>query len=198
MKLRKFYDQYSCQKSNFEINNALMSTFVSNHQELKLFIESYGNKTFNKGLYRTYGFEDAEKWTKIVINDYPEFEGKIICFASDWEGNQYAQKFINNVSTIVIFEISTGDYFELEQTIEGFHEVDLIDYDDETLHIQKFEKAMKYLSISQINNKECIAHKISLLLGGEDTLENLEITDMEVNWSLQQQIMDQINKLPNS
>jgi hypothetical protein len=40
------------------------------------------------------------------------------------------------------------------------------------------------------------AHKISLLLDGEDVAENMVVSDMEVNWSIQQQIIDEINKIP--
>jgi hypothetical protein len=106
------------------------------------------------------------------------------------------QRMDGTQSIIMIFEVATGDYFELEQTITLFHEEDLVEYKEDTLHEEKFLLAMSHLGISSISRNDCIAHRISLFLGGEDVVENMEVTDMEVNWSLQQQIMDQINKIP--
>lgn len=172
------------------------AAFLKGRDELADFLKSYGNKTFDNGLYRTHSLDSAIKWTRLLEEYYPEFKEKIRCFGYDWEGNMMVQKIEGKESVVMIFECSTGDYFELEQTITGFHEEDLVDYKDDTIHEEKFLLVTSHLGISSISRNDCIAHRISLLLDGEDVAENMEVTDMEVNWELQQQIMDEINKMP--
>jgi hypothetical protein len=56
----------------------------------------------------------------------------------------------------MIFECATGDYFELEQTIKGFHEEDLIEYREDTLHEEKYRLVTSFLGIASISRKECM------------------------------------------
>lgn len=175
---------------------AAQNAFLKEHHELKDFLSSYGGKTFDNGLYRTHSLDTAIKWTGLLEQYYPEFKGQIRCFGYDWEGNMMVQKIEGGTSEVMIFEISSGDYFTLEQTITGFHEEDVVEYRDETLHEEKFLRVTSHLGIRSIAANQCIAHRVSLLMGGEDVPENMEVTDMELNWSIQQQLMDEINKMP--
>lgn len=162
--------------------------------EFSDFLNSYGGRSYGSGLYRIHTFNSALYWTSAIEGFHPEFMGKILCFGYDWEGNMFVQRLDENQSVVMIFEIATGDYFELEQTIRGFHEEDLIDYVEETLHKEKFLEVMAELKIDKLTFNQCIGHKVSLLLGGEDVIANMEVTDFDVHWSLQQQIMNEINK----
>lgn len=175
---------------------AAKDAFLKEHHELKDFLNSYGGETFDNGLYRTHSLNTAIKWTALLEQYYPEFKGQLRCFGYDWEGNMVVQKMEGGNSEVMIFEISSGDYFALEQTITGFHEEDLVEYRDETLHEEKFHLVTSHLGITGISGNDCIAHRVSLLIGGEDVPENMQVTDMEVNWSVQQQLMDEINKMP--
>ena len=92
-----------------------------------------------------------------------------------------------------MFDYSTGDYFELESSLENFFNIELVNYLDDTLDAKTFSKIKKNISFEQ-----CLAYKKPLFLGGKDTIENLEITDMEVDWDLNYQIIQEIKKLPKS
>ena len=170
--------------------------FLNGREELADFLASYGSRTYNGGLYRTHSLDSAIKWTRLLKEYYPGFKDKIRTFGYDWEGNMMVQRMEGKESVVMIFECATGDYFELEQTIKGFHEEDLVAYREDTLHEEKYRLATSFLGIAGIPGEKCIAHKTSLLLGGEDLVENMEVTDLEVIWSLQQQIIDKINKMP--
>ncbi len=189
MKLPRFENAYHADTSPG-------SGFEKGPDELADFLFTYGNATYNNGLYRTHSIDSSLQWTRLLEGYYPAFKGKIRCFGYDWEGNMIVQRMDGKESTVMIFECATGDYFELEQTIAGFHEEDLVDYKDDTIHEEKFLLVMSHLGIGNISRTDCIAHRISLLLGGEDVAENREVMDMEINWSLQQQLMDEINKMP--
>lgn len=203
MKLPAFEVAYNRKQNSTEVSGLKEEHLPDNDSyllftkfgSLQTFIAQYGNSSYGDGLYRTHNQESALKWTALLEGYYPEFIGKIACFGFDWEGNMFVQRKDDGESVMMIFEIATGDYFELEQSIEGFHEEDLIDYSDETLHVEKFHLAMAHIG-TELQWRDCIGHKVSLLLGGDDVVENMEITDMEVYWSIQQQIMDSLNDLP--
>jgi len=52
------------------------------------------------------------------------------------------------------------------------------------------------MGISEVRYGECIGHKVPLFLNGSDTIDNYEVTDMEVYWELQCQVYSQIKNLP--
>lgn len=189
MKLPRFENAYNA-------DTLPGSGFEKGPDELADFFFTYGNATYNNGLYRTHSIDSSIKWTGLLEEYYPAFKGKVRCFGYDWEGNMIVQRMDGRQSVIMIFEIATGDYYELEQTIEGFHEEDLVDHKEDTLHVEKFLLVTSHLGLSSISRNDCIAHRVSLLMGGEDVAENMEVTDLEVNWSIQQQLMDEINKMP--
>ncbi len=44
---------------------------------------------------------------------------------------------------------------------------------------------------------ECVGYRKPLFLGGQDVIDNLEISDMEVYWSLCGQLLGRVRNLPN-
>lgn len=188
-------DSFQTEELTGDLNDVDSTFLKKKSEEFFDFIGSYVGRTYAFGLYRIHSRKSAIKWTSLLEQYYPEFKDRLLCFGYDWEGNMIAQRMDDDISTIMIFEIATGDYFEFEQTIRGFHEEDLVEYKEDTIHATKFQLCLSHLSIKNLSRHECIAHRVSLLLGGEDTPVNIEITDLEVLWSLQQQIMDEINKI---
>lgn len=43
---------------------------------------------------------------------------------------------------------------------------------------------------------ECAGYRIPLFLGGEDSLENMEVSDMEVYWDMTDQLWEAVKDLP--
>lgn len=45
---------------------------------------------------------------------------------------------------------------------------------------------------------ECGGYRIPLFLGGEDSLENMEVSDMEVYWDMTDQLWEAVKDLPRA
>ena len=42
----------------------------------------------------------------------------------------------------------------------------------------------------------CVGYRIPLFLGGDDSLENMEVSDMEVYWDMTDQLWEAVKDLP--
>jgi hypothetical protein len=85
--------------------------------------------------------------------------------------------------------------FELEQTVEGFLNEDLVEYKENTLVVRDFLQLQKLYG-NGLKLEECIGFKKLLFLGGKDEINNLERIDMEVYWEVNYQIYRKIQSLP--
>ena len=47
-----------------------------------------------------------------------------------------------------------------------------------------------------LRHDQCVGYKVPLILGGRDEVDNLEVTDMEVYWSLSAQMSSQVAEAP--
>ena len=196
-KFIQFIKKDSLSEKDFYDDNLNKKTFDNlNHVLLDLF-KKIGGNSFNNGLLRVHSFSSSFFWTDIVTTFFENYKNDCFCFAYDWMGRQFAYSFKNDIEKILMFDCCTGEVFEMNQTIKKFFNEDLVDYIDDTLDTLTFETFLKTNNINHLDPKKCISYKKPLFLGGIDTIENLEIADLEVNWEINYQIFCKIKK-PNS
>tara|TARA_R110002050_G_scaffold56512_3_gene127146 strand:- start:109957 stop:110511 length:555 start_codon:yes stop_codon:yes gene_type:complete len=183
MNLELFKNKYKNQKKLIDQKSVGITTPISEINEL---FEQYGGFSFENGLLRIHNFKTSKKWAEIICETFPKYTNRIIVFGFDWVGRQYA-KDINKDFTY-LFDIATGEDFMLDQHISEFFNIDLIEYADETLDISGFKKWNS--KNIELKFNEIVAYKIPLLLGGKDDSSNYEITDAEVNWEINRQLMN--------
>ncbi|MES2265386.1 MAG: hypothetical protein V4520_01415 [Bacteroidota bacterium] len=164
-------------------------------QQLFEVINLYGGITINNGLYRIHTFENSLIWTKNIEDYFTDYKGLILPFGFDWMGRQFCIG-KQNAQQLFMFDPSSGEDFELEQSIILFHEKDLVDDTDAMLSGDLFLEALKWSKVSGLKYEKCLTPKNSLLLGGEDVLEEYEVADLGVYWHIQGQIYNQIKDLP--
>lgn len=163
------------------------------------FLQNYAGSTFNDGLYRIHKVEEIDKWNAIVGNAFPKLSGFIMCFAYDWLGRHFALDFRrskNGEPLIIMLEPGIGDVFEIPMTFIMFHENELIEHQDAALAIDFFNN-WKQKNKEKLINSQCVGYKVPLFLGGKDTLENLEVSDMELYWNICRQLLNKVRNLPN-
>jgi hypothetical protein len=163
------------------------------------FVETYGGKSFNNGLYRVHSGPAMERWTAIVTAAFPKYKERAFCFSYDWLGRHFALDFTRleaDQLLILMFEPGTGQALELPVSFDNFHNAELVEFQNEALAVD-FHKS--WLSSTGIAPKssECIGYKVPLFLGGKDVIENLELSDMEVYWSLCGQMLNKTRNLPD-
>jgi len=159
-----------------------------NKDSLSEFRNEFQGMEFGEGIYRAFKIEDIPKWKGIIAEGYHEFEGKFEPFGFDWLGRCFAVDLRRKTKgQILMFEIGTAEVLQIPCDIITFHNNEIPVNGEaclaETLFTQWSESAGQKIGYSQ-----CVGYKVPLFLNGEDDIENLELSDMEVYWSILSQI----------
>lgn len=163
------------------------------------FLQNYSGTTFNDGLYRIHKTEEIDKWNAIIGEVFPELSKLIVCFGYDWLGRHFAldlRRKKNGEPLIIMLEPGTGDALEIPRTFSTFHEKELIGYQDDALAVKFFNKWTRESGNKSLLINQCVGYKVPLFLGGRDTIENLEVSDMEVYWDICGQLLNKVRNLP--
>jgi len=150
------------------------------------------------GAYQLHREEDIARFTRCVEDVFPERAQQFRCFGADWMGRQFAtdhKRVVNGEPEVALLDPVTKEIFEIPCSYTAFHEIELVQYPEETVDHTKFKN---WLSSGGRRPKygECVSHTVPLCLGGKDVFSNFEIADLEVSWSISGQIFAQIRDLP--
>ena len=158
----------------------------------KDFIIQLGGKIFGKGLFNSFSEDNVEKWTEIVNEAYPEFQNTFKIFGYDWLGRCFGIDLRKNTyGNVLMFEIGTNDVLEIPCAFEQFLNEEIPLYADACLAKSFFDEWMNNFG-KEIVYGRCAGYKVPLFLGGEDNVNNLDDSDMEVYWSVITQIKSRL------
>ncbi len=156
------------------------------------FIMQLGGRSFGYGLFNSFSKDNVSKWTEIVGEAYPEFKNLFKIFGYDWLGRCFGIDLRENTyGNILMFEIGTNDVLEIPCSFDTFLNEEIPLYTDACLAKAFFDEWTKY-SNKEIVYGRCVGYKVPLFLGGEDSINNLEDSDMEVYWSVITQIKNKV------
>lgn len=154
--------------------------------------------TFENGIYRLHDAKtgpSAESW---VAEFFPQFASRACPFAYDWLGRQFATdsaRIEGGERLVLLFEPGTGEVLEIPFSFGAFHE-HLDELRESALAESFFSSwAKANPEVLPLNVTECAGYKVPLFLGGKDTVENLEIIDLDVYWSITGQLRQGTQKL---
>jgi hypothetical protein len=166
--------------------------------ELNELLSRFGGCSFNDGLYRLHRLDDIPEWNSIVGYAFPEFANRITCFGYDWLGRHFAidaGRREGSGPAVIMLEPGTGEALEVPRSFIDFHNLELIDEQDRALASSFFAEWLAAGNPS-LTRDQCAGYKRPLFLGGRDTLDNLEISNLEVYWVLMGQLIRQTKGLP--
>ncbi len=156
------------------------------------FVTLLGGKRFGEGLFNSFSIENVEKWTEIIDQAYPEFNGLYKAFGYDWLGRCFGIDLRKKTQgNILMFEIGTNDVLEIPCSFEKFLNEEIPLYADACLAKSFFEE-WKNNTGKELPYGRCVGYKVPLFLGGEDSVNNLEESNMEVYWGVITQIKEKI------
>ena len=161
-------------------------------------LQLFSGKSFNGGLYRIVPAGTLQRWNERASAAFPSFAGRLTCFGMDWLGRAFAvdaSRQVEGAPGVVLLEPGTGEVLEIPCNVRSFHEVELVSYREEAL-AESFYKEWRATGASAPGFNECIGYKRPLFLGGSDTVENLEVTGLEVYWELAGQLLAKARGLP--
>jgi len=152
----------------------------------KEIMSNYAGATFDNGLFRLHTTAEIPKWSQAVEETLPTLKGRLVCFAYDWLGRQFAfdkSRTDANQMLILLLEPGSGEVFEIPVSFGTFLNLEITEYRNDALASEFFQQWLNSGGAAP-SHAECIGYKVPLYLGGSDTVENLELSDMEVYWSI--------------
>lgn len=191
----KFFNVSSTKKN--DISN-MLNDHQSHTEGFEEMFSCYNGQTFGEGLYRLHDINKIESWNKNIIKAFPEFSGRITSFGYDWIGRQFAldnQRVENGQTQVLMFEPGTGEVLEIPCNFFEFHNVEIPNYHDACL-ASNFFNSWKSVNKKILKNEECAGYKVMLFLGGEDVVDNLERSNMDVYWGICSAMLQKVNKVP--
>lgn len=160
----------------------------------------YAGVTFGRGLYRIHDAQSGPRALAFVLEAFPEFAKRVVPFGYDWLGRQLAVDYgrlQGDQPEVLLLEPGTGEALQIPATFAAFHDEVLIEQTDAALASGFYEAWTAEPGASlPLGRDECVGYRVPLFLGGDDELENLEVSDVEVYWSICGQLRSGTQQLP--
>jgi hypothetical protein len=163
------------------------------------FAEEFAGVSFGGGLYRFHDDESGPLGLRLLIDTFPEFAARACPFGYDWLGRQFAVDSARKESgqpQVLLFEPGTGEALEIPLSFAAFHDVELIHHAEAALAVEFFEAWTVVNGGLSLQRDQCVGYKVPLFLGGQDEIENLEVIDLDVYWSICGQLRRRAMSLP--
>ena len=181
MDLDTFFAQF---KVTHDIGNCELPTKLDVDGDFISCINALGGKTFNDGLYRVFRADQVVWSTKMMEAIVPALKNKIKVFGYDWLGRCFAtdsDRVKDGHNQILLIEPGAGEAMEIPSDITGFHNEILIEYTNSALADKFYHEWRKFESNQGgIEPDQCVGYRIPLFMRGSDTVDNLELSDLEV------------------
>ncbi len=172
----KTFLDYVGYKATSELNSA------------KEFCDLMNGESFMNGMYRLFKTEDISKWNHITEQAFPMYKDQVDVFGYDWLGRIFALN--KKTETILLFEPGTGEVLNIPASFEDFHNIEIVEYHEDSLASNFFDDWHSFCNNYKLELNECVGYKVPLFLNGDDTVDNLEVSDMEVYWEIMMQLMN--------
>ena len=144
------------------------------------------------GLYRLHSADSGPPAAALAAEAFPEFAARATPFGYDWLGRQFALdtgRVDGGEPLVLMLEPGTGEALEIPAGFAAFHNEVMVDLRDAALASTFFASwASSDAGALPLSANECVGYRVPLFLGGSDTLENLEVVDLAVYWSLSGQL----------
>jgi Domain of unknown function (DUF1851) len=164
------------------------------------FTRAWAGTTFFRGLYRVMDKSSGRQVAQLVRDAFPELASRVHAFAYDWLGRAFGLdegRIVNGQPLVLLVEPGTGEALEIPYSFVPFHE-ELRNLKEPALADGFFGAWAKQNESSlPLAPTTCVGYKVPLFLGGKDSLDNLEVVDMDVYWSLSGQLRQGTRELPS-
>lgn len=160
------------------------------------FAQEFAGASFGGGLYRVHDERTGPHSLSLVTDAFPEFRDRVCPFGYDWLGRQFvvdSGRSDNSQPLVLLLEPGTAEALEIPVTFVGLHEEELIEYAEAALAKEFFaEWAAGHPDSVPLKHGTCVGYRQPLFLNGQDIVENLEVSDLDVYWTIFGQLRRQV------
>jgi hypothetical protein len=160
------------------------------------FAQKHAGASFGGGLYRVHDSVTGPQAFAFVSDAFPEFAERVCPFGYDWLGRQFAVdsgRIENGQPQVLVLEPGAGAALEIPVDFVAFHDEELVEQSDAAL-ASGFFGAWSEANPDALPllRSQCVGYKVPLFLGGNDTVDNLEVSDLDVYWTIFGQLRGQV------
>ena len=142
------------------------------------------------GVYHPLDGHAAIEVNTLVGEVFSEFAGRIQCFGHDWLGRVFAEDSARG-GEVLLLEPGTGEALEIPVDREDFLTFELVQQADAAA-AYSFYRQWRDAGNPAPETGQCVGYRKPLFLGGADSVENLELSDLSVYWSVAAQLIAQL------
>jgi len=184
----RFQGAFGPRRDALEVGAAWTHPRLSSVAGYEAFAQDFAGASFGGGLYRVHDSVTGPRAFTFVSDAFPEFTQRSCPFGYDWLGRQFAvdsERVDKGQPQVLLLEPGTGEALEIPVDFAAFHDEELVDQSDAALASGLFGAWSKANPDTQpLLRSQCVGYKIPLFLGGADAIENLEVSDIEVYWTV--------------
>ena len=127
---------------------------------------------------------------------FTKLRGEFNLIGYDWMGRCFAvdQRDGDGKGLVVLLEIATLDMYYIEKDVAAFLNEVMPNQSEACLEVGRYQEWLE--GHAPVGRMECVGYRIPLFLGGDDSLENMEVSDMEVYWDMTDQLWEAVKDLP--
>ncbi len=166
----------------------------SSDAQLTELLTRFGGASFNQGQYRVIDVHTFALARTFVKEAFPDSARRGTPFAYDWLGRVFALDTARKEDGhfgVLMLEPGTGEALEIPANLITFHERDLIESGDAVL-ASSFHQNWIESGGAAPGLRQCIGYKVPLFLNGVDDATNLELSDLDVYWSISAQLLGRV------
>lgn len=149
--------------------------------------ERFAGCSFESGLYRLHDATSGPLALSWIAEAFPEFGSRACPFGYDWLGRQFAVdagRVQGRQPLVLLLEPGTGEGLEIPLPFGPFHDEELVEYREAALATNFFDAwAHDQGQALPLAAGDCVGYRVPLFLGGRDTVDNLEVIDLDVYWT---------------
>ncbi|MDR1441183.1 MAG: DUF1851 domain-containing protein [Bifidobacteriaceae bacterium] len=164
----------------------------------------YCGRSFNQGVLRFHDSTTGPNYRGLCFDAFPELSAidrRADVLAFDWNGKQYLTAKVRGQKQVMILvaDLGTGSVEPLSDvsTFAGvLKEPNMAEYFSGDLY-DEWRNAVERPE-AQLAFTDCVEYTMPLYLGGLDSIENLQLIDLDVSWTIGAQIRSQTPKPPKN
>lgn len=159
-------------------------------------LDAWAGATLRRGLLRIHNDETGPAATEELVDAFGEDSEGLTVFATDWLARHYAAGVTPEGPVVVRADISTG---ELDAITTAGEFITLISSDrkaEDFFNPDQFKTFCRNNRLLGLNFDDCASYKQPPFLGGDPSVNNMELTDVSVHWALFGQMYQQVKDLP--
>lgn len=181
--------------SRFTVDELKVSSFrrESRLENVAGYIElmSFGaGLSFGSGIVRVHSGDESFRASGLVRQVFPSYSD-IVPIARDWLGRQFVLDFAGvdpRFPRLLLFEPGAAEVFDVECGIEQLFDVEVV-ADPVTFLASDLFSEWQRRDFDSPRVGQCVGFKVPLFLGGLGSVDNLEMSDEEVYWSIIGQLL---------